>query len=227
MSDQLFVRPLFSLDRGPAEMMNDVGDVPPIRRHQFFCQRDNLFCKTSHMFIPFLFVKVFIWQRYFARGEELIIFFFWLSFLHCFEFLSCGIFSPFRPLPLLSICCLLHLQYVGGRKWLCFCSEFWRGKHLWCQQVPWKHRTWDLPCIQVAGLGMLLFVCRGSQNGEKGTSEHHLNVYVCYACILISVLCRLMAYDTNEDICYFLFQFTHLPYLHSENLMASTPPFTE
>lgn len=52
-------------------MMNDVGDVPPIRRHQFFCQRDNLFCKTSHMFIPFLFVKVIFGSDILHEGKNL------------------------------------------------------------------------------------------------------------------------------------------------------------
>lgn len=111
MSDQLFVRPL--LDRGPAEMMNDVGDVPPIRRHQFFCQRDNLFCKTCHMFIPFLFVKVFVWQRYFARGEELIILFFFVCHF-CTVLSSClvGYFPHsdlfhFNPSAVSYICSIL------------------------------------------------------------------------------------------------------------------------
>lgn len=47
-------------------MMIGVRKGPPIRRHQFFCQQDNPFYKTYHVFIPFLFVKVFVWQGYFA-----------------------------------------------------------------------------------------------------------------------------------------------------------------
>lgn len=114
------VIPQFSLDRGPAkEMMNDVGEVPPIRRHQFFCQQDKPFCKTCHMFIPFLFVKVFVWQGYFARGEELINCFFTVvvaalisclvGYFPCSEFLHFG---------LSAVCYSPICNTFGGKKWL-------------------------------------------------------------------------------------------------------------
>lgn len=82
-------------------MMNDVGEVPPIRRHQFFCQQDKPFFITCHMFVPFLFVKVFVWQGYFAWGEELINCFFTVviaalssclvGYFPCSEFLHSGL----------------------------------------------------------------------------------------------------------------------------------------
>lgn len=70
----------FSLDRGPAKKMtNGVGKEPPIRKRQFFCQQDNAFYKTCHVFTPFLFVKVVVWQQHFAWGEGFINCFFTVS----------------------------------------------------------------------------------------------------------------------------------------------------
>lgn len=182
------VIPQFSLDRGPAkEMMNDVGEVPPIRRHQFFCQQDKPFCKTCHMFIPFLFVKVFVWQGYFAWGEELINCFFTVvvaALSSCLVgYFPCSEFSHFG----LSAVCYSPICNTFGEKKMTPAVSSGRGN------------TCDISrLLGSTGLGTCnafrlqaqecCCICTEVPKREF-LSISFLKLYVYFACILLSAFC--------------------------------------
>lgn len=104
-------------------MTNGVGKEPLIRSHKYFCQQSNLFCKTCHLFLPFVFAKVVAWQGYCTCGEQFVKCLFLQLSLHCLELL------PFQS-SCSSVCVLavtLPFAMFWGTKLLCFCIKFWGG----------------------------------------------------------------------------------------------------